>query len=118
VHAVLKDLELDPHPSTLGADPAEFCLLARIIVGEPGTPGDELFDITVCTPEWLSEAARRDSGIYNPRHHLIVDFEQFDVRTLRAWLSAKVQETQADTWAEVAERLSRLGNSEFEDLPE
>jgi hypothetical protein len=115
VRAVLKSLDLDPDPSTLSADPAEFSLLARMMVGEPDTPGQESFDVTVCTPEWLAEACRRDGGVYNPRHHLVVDFDQFDARALRAWLASRVQEIQAETWAEVGQRLGRLGYWEFGD---
>jgi hypothetical protein len=70
MRAELKSLDLDPDPSTLPDDPAEFSFLARMIVGPPGTPGEESFDVTVCSPEWLAEASRRVGGIYNPRHAL------------------------------------------------
>jgi hypothetical protein len=86
VRAELKSLDLEPNPSTLSADPAEFSLLARMIIGPPDTPGEESFDITVCTPEWLANACRQVGGIYNPRHHLVVNFDQFDARALRRWL--------------------------------
>ncbi|MGH3502080.1 MAG: hypothetical protein ACRDQA_14525 [Nocardioidaceae bacterium] len=66
MRAVLKGLDLDPDPSTLPEDPAEFSLLARMIVGPPDSPGEESFDVTV-------------------------NLDQFDRRTLHAWLSASVQ---------------------------
>jgi hypothetical protein len=72
-------------------------------------------DITLCTPEWLARACRELGGIYNARHHLVVSSEDFDKGTLHAWLAARVQEVQADTWVEIAERLSRLCYWEFED---
>ena len=115
MRAVLKSLDLDPDPSTLPDDPAEFSLLARMIVGPPDTPGEESFDVTVCTPEWLAKACSQVGGIYNARHHLVVNFDDFDQRALRAWLSARVQEVTSDTWAEIGERLGRLGHWEFED---
>lgn len=114
VRAVLKDLDLEPDPSTLSDDPAEFSLLARMIVGPPDTPGEESFDVTVCTPEWLAKACRRVGGIYNARHHLVVNFDEFDRRALEAWIAARVQEVTADTWAEIGERLGHLGYWEFE----
>ena len=89
--AELKRLELDP-------DPAE-----------------ESFDVTVCTAEWLPRQCRDVGGIDNARQHLVVDFEQFDQRVLRAWLAARVQEAVADTWTEAGEGLGRLGHWEFED---
>lgn len=44
----------------------------------------------------------------------MVNLEDFDKRALRARLAAKVQEVQADNWAQVGQRLSRLGYWEFE----
>lgn len=92
VRAVLKSLDLEPDPSTLPDDPAEFSLLARMIVGPPDTPGEESLDVTVCTPEWLAKSCRQVGGIYNARHHLVVNFDEFNQRALRAWLEARVQE--------------------------
>src|SRR4051794_34462728 len=115
MRAVLKSLYLEPDPSRLPADPAEFALLARMAVGPPDTPGEESFDVTVCTPEWLAKTCSQAGGIYNARHHLVVSFDEFDQRTLRDWLSARVQEKESDTWAGIGERLGRLGYWEFED---
>ena len=86
-----------------------------MIVGPPDTPAEESFDVTVCTPEWLAAACRRVGGIYNARHHLVVNMDQFDQRKLRAWLSARVQDVEAGKWSEIGERLGRLGYWEFED---
>ena len=58
MRAVLKSLVIEPDPSTLSGDPAEFSLLARMIVGPPGAPGEESFDVTLCTPEWLAKRCR------------------------------------------------------------
>jgi hypothetical protein len=115
MRAVVKSLDPEPDPSTLGADPAEFSLLARMIVGPPDTPGEESFDVTVCSPEWLAQACRRVGGIYNTRHHLVVNVDDFDKRALERWLAARVQEVEAESWAEIGERLGRLGYWEFED---
>lgn len=115
MRAQLKSLDLDPDPATLSADPTEFSLLARMIVGPPDSAGEESFDITVCTPEWLGERCREQGGIYNPRHHLVVTLESFDRQALRAWLEARVRDVEAPTWGEVGEQLGRLAYWEFED---
>jgi len=80
VRAALKSLDLDPDPSTLPGDPSEFVLLARMIVGPPDMPGEESFDVTVCSPEWLAKTCREVGGIYDARHHLVVRVEDFDKR--------------------------------------
>ena len=74
MRAQLKSLDLDPDPATLPGDSAEFALLARMLVGPADGSGEESFDITVCTPEWLGRACRRVGGIYDARHHLVVNF--------------------------------------------
>lgn len=115
MRAVLKSLELEPEPATLPAEPAKFSFNARMIVGPLDAPGEESFDLTVCTSEWMADSCRRAGGIYDARHHLVVDFEEFDQRALRSWLSSRVEGIEADTWQQVGERLSRLGYWEFED---
>ena len=115
MRAVLKRLEFEPEPSSLAGDPAEFSLLARMIVGPADAPGEESFDVTVCSPEWLAMACRQTGGIYAARHHVVVNVDEFDQRALHAWLSARVQEVEADTWPAIGERLGRLGHWEFED---
>lgn len=112
---VLRSLDFEPDPSRLPDDPAAFSLLARMIVGSTDAPGEESFDVTVCSPEWLAKRCTQAGGIYDARHHLVVTFQDFDQRAVRAWLSARVEEVEAPTWAEVGIRLGRLGYSEFED---
>jgi len=115
MRAQLKHLDLDPDPATLPAEPATFSERARMIVGPPDSPGEESFDVTVCAPEWLADACRKSGGMYDPCHHLVVDFDDFDERALHQWLVTRVQAIEADTWPEIGERLGRLGYWEFED---
>lgn len=57
VYARVKDLELEPDPSALPGRPELFAFLARMVVGPPDSRGEELFDVTVCSPEWLAPGA-------------------------------------------------------------
>jgi len=113
MRAELKSLWLEPDPATLSGDPAAFALNARLMIGPADGPGEESFDVTICTPEWLSVAAR--GGFYDARHHVVVDFEAFDQAALHRWPARLVETVQADTWKQIGERLSRLGYWEFED---
>jgi hypothetical protein len=85
-----------------------------MLIGPPGSPGEESFDVVVCSPEWLA-ARCREVGLYDARHHLVVNVEQFDKRQLRTWLEFRISSAEAETWTEIAERLGRLGYWEFED---
>lgn len=115
MRAQLKHLDLVPDPATLPADPGSFSFRARMIVGPSDGPGEESFDVTLCTPEWLADACRKSGGIYDPRHHLVVSFGDFNTRALRQWLADRVRAIEAETWTEIGEQLGRLGYWEFED---
>ena len=69
--------------------------------------------MTVCSPEWLARKAGGEP--HSGRHHVVVNVDSFDVAHLESWLREQVHSVAADTWAEVGQRLSRLGYWEFED---
>ena|SRR5215813_14642993 len=93
-------------------EPADnFSFLLQIMVGPEGGPGEESFDVQVCTPEWLKRKFKT-SDIVIGRHRLIV-FE-YNYPRLKSFLSRRCEKCVADTWLEIAEQLSRLGHWEFE----
>lgn len=55
---------LDLHPP---ADPENACLWVRAMVGPGGGPGEESFDIGVCTPKWLADRSQQE-GFAVGRH--------------------------------------------------
>ena len=69
--------------------------------------------MTVCSPEWLARKAGGEP--HSGRHHVVVNVDSFDAATSASWLRKQVQAMTGETWAEVGERLSRLGYWEFED---
>ncbi len=115
MQAVLRSFALDPEPISLPADVAEFRMNARLIVGPADGPGEESFDVTVCSPQWLGQACRVSGGIYDARHHVVVDVGRFDQRALKEWFAARVRRLEGGDWGQIAERLGRLGYWEFED---
>jgi hypothetical protein len=117
MRAELKALDLEPDPSTLPEGAEHFALLARVYAGPAGAPGEESFDVTVCSPEWLA-AACRPVGLYDARHHVVVTVDQFDRRELRTWLEKRVRTVTGETWDEIGAKLARLGHWELEDFRE
>lgn len=113
MRAEVRSIWLDPHPSSLSADPADFAFGARLLVGPMDAPGEESLDLTICSPEWLARKAGSDP--YSGRHHVVVNVDSFDAAQLESWLRKQVHTVAADTWAEVGQRLGRLGYWEFED---
>ncbi|WP_091081676.1 Imm8 family immunity protein [Nonomuraea wenchangensis] len=65
-----------------------------------GEPGGERFQLTVCTPSALKEQLGR--------HPFLID-------KVTEWLSDRIAVLEAPTWGELAERIGRIGEWEFED---
>ena len=114
MRAAVRHIMFDPEPRTLPSEAEHFAFGVRLIVGPADGPGEESFDLTVCSPEWLAARARQERFI-DGRHHVIVDAESFDQGDLRRWLNQRVSSVEAPTWPDVGEKLARLGFWECED---
>ncbi|MCG3157310.1 MAG: hypothetical protein DKINENOH_03942 [bacterium] len=93
-------------------DPESFSFLLRIIAGPEGEEGEESFDVEICTPKWLLETYAQEEVVIG-RHHLIV-FE-YNLERIIQTIKSFCASCFGETWKEVAEKLSRLGQWEFED---
>ena len=113
VHAMLRDLILSPDPRTLPGDPASFVFGVQLLVGPADGPGEESFELTVCSPEWLAGRCKSGEPV-NGLHHVIVGWDTYDERILRDWLEARVHAVEAATWAGITGQLRFLGGWEFE----
>lgn len=117
MRAVVRSLLLEPDPRELPSDSGEFVLLARLFVGPSDGPGEESFDVEVCTPEWLARRCATE-GFVDGRHTVITTVDTFTKDGLRSFLTRRVENTSGETWHEVAEKVARLGLWEFEDYRE
>ena len=89
-----------------------FAFLVQIMVGRDTGPGEESFDVLVCTPRWLLENHSNEE-ILTGRHKLIVF--SYDYQRLHRFIENAVSEASGSNWQEVASRLARFGHWEFED---
>ena len=83
-----------------------------MIVGSSDGPGEESFDVQVCTPRWL-ERWVRENGPRVGRHFLII--EHWHAPAVLSFLKKIVENCSGPTWDVVAEQVSRIGFWEFED---
>ena len=90
-----------------------FAVPVRLVIGPSGAPGEESFDLTVCSAAWLAQQVER-APVYDARHHLVV--REFDWPVIRRYLEGRVARLDGASWDELGEKLSRLGYREFEDL--
>jgi hypothetical protein len=116
MRAALKSLVFVPEPTTLAGGPAAFSFQAEMGCGPSDGEGTETFGVTVCTGAWLAAVCAEQGGYLDPRHHVVVDYDQFDARRLRHWLEARVSATQGETWTEVAQELAKSAHWEFDNL--
>ena len=84
----------------------------RLLIGPSGGRGEESFDVTVCDIEWVAQRVQTE-GLVDGRHTLVVD--GFHWQSVLSFLQRRVASLEADTWPELATKLSRLGYWEFED---
>lgn len=90
----------------------EFAVLIQLLVGPSDGPGEESFDVTLCTASWLAERAASEH-VVDARHHVVVD--SYDYDGIDQYFTRRVAACEGSTWQEVAAKLSRLGRWEFED---
>lgn len=93
-------------------DPENDGVWVRLILGPADGPGEESFDVLVCTPLWLRDVVAKE-GPQVGRHHLIVD--PLDLAEARDFLQAQVEGVEAADWPTLGEKLARFGYWEFED---
>lgn len=94
-------------------DPSSFGFLLQAMFGAEGGPGEESFDMIVCTPAWLQIELTKFAGILSGRHYLFV--ERYNINQIRQYLTNYAKQCEGKTWREVAEKLARFGKWEFED---
>ncbi|WP_433269449.1 Imm8 family immunity protein [Micromonospora vinacea] len=108
VHSVrFPDLELDPP-----GDPADTAQLVEIYAGPSYGPGEERFQATVCTLAALSRMLA-DQEVIVGRHWLFVD--HFEAGRVERFLRKLIQNIEGANWGEVAAKVGRLAQHEFED---
>ena len=82
------------------------------MIGPDDGPGEESFDFIACSPNWLAQKSA-DTGPIWGHGYLILD--HFDYEVLRRTVERVCAAAVANTWDEVAARISRLAHWEFDD---
>jgi hypothetical protein len=114
MQAVLKGLHSSDVADVEAYMPNEvdnFGFVLRAMIGPLDGEGEESFDIIICTPKWLLEKYG-PSDILLGLHKLIVF--KYDYRRVREFIEKFLMRCSGDTWEEVAQKVSLLGQWEFE----
>ncbi|MGV8972817.1 MAG: immunity 8 family protein [Rhodoglobus sp.] len=89
-----------------------FSVPIRVQIGPAGAPGEESFDLTVCSVRWLAQQVEH-TPVFDARHHLVV--REFHWPVVLRYIEGRVARCVGETWGDVAQQLSRFGYWEFED---
>lgn len=89
-----------------------FYILVRAMIGPRSAPGEESFDLEVCSPSWLSMEARAGSAVLG-RFRLFMT--TFDVDVIERYILSLIDQAEGRDWLEVRAKLARWLHSEFED---
>jgi Immunity protein 8 len=102
-----------PDGKSLPEDPTHCCLGMQADIGPVGEDSADTFSFEVCTPSGLASRLDRDARPYWGRGMLVVGAFSWDA--VEAALDQFVRSVSGDDWAEVAEKLNRFMQWEFED---
>lgn len=95
-------------------DNESFSFAITISVGPKGEVGAEYFDVDVCTPKWLMNN-QYDDVIWG-KGKLIVF--RYDMKMILGRIRAMFNGCRGEDWNEIAIKLSRIGQWEFENYRE
>ncbi len=95
-------------PSDLG----NFQLVVAATIGTAGDQGGHLFYFSVVGADWFSRNVP-GKGFRWGKGHLILD--AWDADVVRRAISDLCQHTSGESWEEIARKLARYGDWEFED---
>ncbi|MHB2020411.1 MAG: Imm8 family immunity protein [Candidatus Xenobia bacterium] len=100
----------------LPSDPEDCAIRMTAAVGELGDEAADNFDFTVVTPRSLARELSEGPHYLLGRHLVIV--ERFDWDLVEAAIRSVVEREEAPTWEELAARIGRHGEWEYEDYQE
>ena len=92
-----------------------FSFSVQALVGPDGEPGEESFNFQVCTPKWIStKMFNRDFGDFGVFGKNLIIVKEYNWDEIKKMVSDLCSRTTGKDWAEVAGKLSRFGQWEFE----
>lgn len=116
MHAELRSLFSSDVEDLASYAPGDtFCVTLRALIGPLGSAGEESFDFGVCSPNWLAAEVERE-GIVAGRFYVIA--ATFDYEAIRRHVAKRIAQASGADWNEVAAKLARWFQWEFEDYVE
>lgn len=93
-------------------DERNFGFWASILIGPDEEDGSEIFQLLICTPDWIKYEYGNKSAVWG-RHMLIV-FE-YDLGAIKKEIEKYLASCVGGDWHSLAKKFSRVASWEFED---
>ncbi len=97
----------------VGSPVPDEILLVQLMIGPDDAPGEESFDVLLCTPEGYARAFGARDVNEPPEYTVIVD--RIDIARLRRYVEDFLAGLEFPTWGELAAAIGRIGKWEFRD---
>ncbi len=93
-------------------NPHSFSCTLQLLVGPHSQEGQESFQVTLCTPQWLVETHSEQDIIIGKNLLIVLDY---NYPHILQWLKRYIERCTGETWIDVAKMVSIIGRWEFED---
>ena len=112
IHACLKNLMCSDFDlrEYRPENPSSFGFFVEMEIGIANEEGTDLFQLHVCTPQWLEDQVR-EGGPQWIESQLVLSSYNFD--ELHEFLSRKINSIQGNNWMEIVSKLRLLAHWEF-----
>ncbi len=113
--AIVKGIDTNSHISFDAYCPEDvecFGLWITVMVGPDSEDGGHLYQVLVCTPDWIKQECLRVGAMWG-RHMLIIS--SYDKNQIRNEIERYVQGCTGKDFWDIAQKVARIGAWEFED---
>lgn len=105
-------IDINDFSNFIPDQPDNFSFVLELMVGPDNEPGEESFDIQVCTPLWLLSHLKKDDVI--PGIYLLIVLE-YNFERIFDRLKELIEPYSGSEWNEIAQKVAKIGFWEFED---
>jgi hypothetical protein len=115
--AIIKNIDLGSNVGFEEYSPDEatcFGVWIFLTAGPDDAEGGHLFDILVCTPDWLKKVYLSQQGGAVWGRHMLIVF-RYDPEQIKNEISKYLEQCEGKDFWEMAQKIARIGFWEFED---
>lgn len=88
-----------------------FGLSVTLEIGLSGVEGADYFGIVICTPDWIKKEYAKSGHVWGKSMFIVMNYNFLQIKSeIEKYLSR----CQGDSWADIAQQVSRLAAWEFE----